>query len=176
MSAMDAASLQFRRIEPGDTDAIHALHSDPATNRYNPYGASGSVEASQALLEEWIAHWQEHGFGYELVEYEGALVGICGVRVDRWRELDVRNLYWRLMPAFQGMGLAATLARRALGQARATESGQPIVARMLPGNAASARVAEGLGMQRAPQLDGALGGADWILYVAPDQAAAADSR
>lgn len=167
---MDAASLRYRRVASGDTDAVHALHGDPATNLHNPYGASPTPEASRERLEDWIAHWDGHGFGYELVESQRELVGICGVRLDHWRGNDVLNLYWRLMPAFQGRGLAAELGAHALNAARAAATGLPIVARMLPANVASARVAERLGMVRAPHLDGAAGGADWILYVdrAPD--------
>lgn len=161
---MDAAALQFRPLAIGDADAVHALHGDPATNLHNPYGAEPDLEASRVRLTGWIDHRLEHGFGYELVESDGALVGICGVRVDRWQGIDVLNLYWRLMPEFQGRGLAIELGRRALAAASAARSDRPIVARMLVDNAASARVAERLGLVRRRDLDGSLDGSDWVVH------------
>ena len=77
---------------------------------------------------------------------------------------DVLNLYWRLLPDFQGRGLAVELGRRALETARSIDSERPVVARMLADNVASSKVAARLGMVRRPDLDATVDGAHWILY------------
>jgi [ribosomal protein S5]-alanine N-acetyltransferase len=156
--------LTFRRLNPDDLGPIHLLHSDPATNAHNPYGASPNEAASAAMLAAWVSHWEEHGFGYELAFVGDELAGIAGAREDEWLGVPVANLYWRLLPAFQGKGLSGALAQRAVQIAKFADTGRVVVARMLPGNHASARVAENLGLMRRRDLDGSKDGAAWIIY------------
>lgn len=59
----------------------------------------------------------------------------------------------------QGIGFGYEIAREA--------GGDEIVARMLPGHAASAHVAERLGLVRAPELDGEQDGVLWIVFTLP---------
>ncbi|MTD13739.1 GNAT family N-acetyltransferase [Nakamurella sp. YIM 132087] len=160
----DPAAPHFRPLTPGDAAVVHELHGDPATNRHNPFGASPDRAASAALLDGWLEHRRAYGFGYDLAVVDGQVAGICGARHDVWRSLPVLNLYWRLLPEFQGRGLAPALGRHALRMAAAAGGGTPVVARMLAGNTGSRRVAEQLGLHRRPDLDGPGHGADWILY------------
>lgn len=145
---------------------VHELHSDPMTNVNNPFGASLDVRASEEMLEGWLQHWKDHAFGYELAFEGDRLAGICGARRDRWRDIPVINLYWRLLPEYWGKGLAGDLGRHALDIARTAPplAEDLIVARMRPENVGSARVAEKLGLTRRSDLDGEMSGAHWILY------------
>lgn len=161
------ARIAFRPLVPGDVDAIHRLHGDPSTNLHNPSGANADLAASQAMLDEWVASAARDGIGYELAFVDGEPIGICGARLDVWRDRAVVNLYWRLLPEQQGRGLAASLATHALEVAR-RRRGEPIVARMLPGNAASRAVAERLGLERRPDLDGEHAGVAWIVLATPE--------
>jgi RimJ/RimL family protein N-acetyltransferase len=156
--------LSFRRLTAGDLEVAHLLHGDPETNQHNPYGADPDLATTQIRLDEWLRHWDEYGFGYELIEEDGAVIGICGVRRDVWQGLHVLNLYWRLLPEAWGRGYATIAGQHALDMAREARHREPVVARMLAGNAASARVAEKLGMTRREDLDASFDGADWILY------------
>lgn len=157
--------LRFRPLDAADGELIHRLHGDPTTNEHNPFGASADRDASEAMLERWLQHWREEGFGYELA-FMDDLVGVGGARRDVWMGHAVVNLYWRLLPEYWGRGLASALAERALVVARtAPRSGdEPIVARMTPENGASARVAERLGLERMPALDGSMAGVEWIVF------------
>jgi [ribosomal protein S5]-alanine N-acetyltransferase len=159
-----SVQLAFRPLTMDDVVTVHQLHGDPATNAYNPYGASPDEAASRRMLQAWVRHWDDHGYGYELVFDGPRLAGIAGAREDEWRGMPVSNLYWRLLPEFQGRGLSGVLARRALQTATSVHDGRLIVARMLPANSASVHVAENLGLHRRPDLDGAMDGTDWILY------------
>ena len=156
--------LSFRRLTASDLQVAHLLHGDPETNQHNPYGPDPDLATTQIRLDEWLRHWDEYGFGYEFIEEDGAVIGICGVRRDVWQGLHVLNLYWRLLPEVWGRGYATIAGQHALEMARAARHREPVVARMLAGNSASARVAEKLGMTRREDLDASFDGADWILY------------
>ena len=158
------APLSFRRITPGDLAILHTLHSDPATNLHNPYGADPDLETTRERLDEYVRHWDEYGFGYELIDDGSGVIGICGVRRDVWQGLHVLNLYWRLLPEVWGRGYATSAGAHALEMAQAARHRERVVARMVAGNAASARIAEKLGMARAPELDATVDGADWVIY------------
>lgn len=165
--------LRFRQLNPGDLLSVHRLHADPATNVHNPYGASKSLEASERLLNEWLDDWYRFGCGYELAFAGAQLAGIGGTRWDEWCGTPVQNLYWRLLPEFQGRGLSAIAAARAREVAE-RQPGRPlIVARMVPENAASARVAQKVGLRRREDLDADFDGFRWVVYADRPVAAAA---
>lgn len=156
--------LRFRALRDSDLTTLHALHSDPATNLYNPGWTPPTVEKSAALLDGYLHHLAEHGFGYHLALDGDIVAGICGARHDLWRGVDVLNLYWRLMPEYQGRALSAQLAGHAFEVARSAPGDALIVARTLPANVASIRVAERLGLTRRPDLDARLGDIDWVVF------------
>lgn len=162
--SQDAQAFTFRPLDGDDLTLIHRLHSDPTTNVHNPYGASRDEAASRAMLREWLDHWRRYGFGYELAFAHHELAGIEGARRDLWRGTPVLNLYWRLLPSSQGRGLSSVLAQRALHVAKQARTGELIIARMLPANTASMHVAERLGLNRRPDLDGVHDDAEWIIY------------
>jgi RimJ/RimL family protein N-acetyltransferase len=156
--------LTFRPLRQDDVDSVHRLHGDPATNTYNPYGASIDLQESAAMTARWVQHWERYGFGYELAFHGEALAGIAGARTDTWKGQAVLNLYWRLLPEFQGLGLSNVLAERALQISAAGGASRLRVARMLPDNVASVRVAASAGLVRRVDLDGELDGSHWILF------------
>ena len=168
MSNVPVESIWFRPLSNEDVDFVHTLHSDPATNVHNPFGASPDRTRSEEMLESWLRHQTQHGFGYELAFEGDRLAGICGARRDLWREKPVINLYWRLLPDYWGRGLAGELGRHALDIARSVIRlpDEPIVARMVPGNVGSVHVAERIGLTRRSDLDGESHGVHWIIYTA----------
>lgn len=158
-------SIWFRTMTRRDVPLVHELHGDPLTNEHTPLGDSPNYPMSSAMLDKWLQHQTDHGFGYELAFQGNRLVGICGARRDLWQGRQVINLYWRLLPEYWGKGLASVLGLHALDIARsATRSAEElIVARMRPDNTSSVRVAENLGLTRRFDLDGELCGVCWIL-------------
>jgi RimJ/RimL family protein N-acetyltransferase len=158
------AGLTFRRVTADDLEIVARLHSDPATNAHNPYGADADLDVTRSRLEEFVRHWDDYGFGYELICDADEVIGICGVRRDVWQSLQVLNLYWRLLPEFWGRGYARAAGQHALDAARAVRHREPVIARIVAGNAASEHLAEKLGMSRRPDLDATMDGADWVIY------------
>lgn len=70
--------LRLRRPTPDDLEVVHAIHSDPRTNIHNPAGRDRDRRASQARLTEWLEHWDEHGFGYQVVELTEQPMSVIG--------------------------------------------------------------------------------------------------
>jgi RimJ/RimL family protein N-acetyltransferase len=114
----------------------------------------------------WVSHWEENGFGYELIDDVSGCVGICGFRRDSWLGHDVLNLYWRLDPSVWGRGYALEAGRHSLEGALAKAGDSLVVARMTDDNAASQHIAEKLGMLPRADLAADVDGAHWTVYAA----------
>lgn len=111
-------------------------------------------EDSEREHKDAVAHWRAHGFGPWLVELDGAPVGVVEVHYAGPGVVGIEphevEIGWVTIEEHRGRGIAAEAARAALGDA--WEHASPnhhgwIVAYIRPENAASIRVAEGLGMR-----------------------------
>jgi [ribosomal protein S5]-alanine N-acetyltransferase len=145
--------LRLRRITAGDLPTLIAIHTDPATNFYRP-GGPPTPEWSRQMVEALIAAWDDQGIGYWSIEFEGQLIGVAGIEPLEFEGRSCWNLYYRLTPTAWGKGLASEAAREAVEVAAAVHADWPVVARTRPENLPSARVAEGAGLERRPDLDG----------------------
>lgn len=145
---LETERLRLRRPTEEDLDDVHEVHSDPRTNEYNPAGPVLDVERSRRMLNDWIEHWERHGFGYWTVvrAADDHLVGFSGLMR---REVDgqpVLNLYYRFRPEAWGTGYATEVARAAQCLARARFPAERVVAFVRETNTPSARVAERIGL------------------------------
>ena len=147
--------LILRRLRIEDGPAMFIVHGDPATNRYNPSGPDPDVATSEKVLQEWLQGWEREGYGYWAITLSQSedVVGFGGVRRVIWRDRDVLNLYYRLIPAIWGRGYASEMAQMAVVLARKHMPLLPVVARTREKNIASMRVAERAGLRRSPDLD-----------------------
>lgn len=147
-------SLHFRPPTSEDLSQVLRVHGDPRTNAYNPAGPDDE-EASRARLAGWIDHWQRYGFGYEVIEEgsSGAVLGMAGVRHERWFDVPVLNLYYRLAPEAWGKGIATAAGQRALETAAHVAPNLPVLARTRPANLPSQRTAAKIGLERRTELE-----------------------
>jgi RimJ/RimL family protein N-acetyltransferase len=144
--------LRLRRITLDDLPALIEISTDPRTNAHRPGGAPTPAQ-SQELLREFVADWERHGIGYWVVEHQGEVIGIAGVKAVSVNGAACWNLYYRFAPESWGQGLAAEAAATAVTVARQREPQRPVVARTRPENDAAIRLAERIGMTRRPDLD-----------------------
>jgi [ribosomal protein S5]-alanine N-acetyltransferase len=159
--------LSLRRPETGDAAAVLAVHADPLACAHNPADALATMAEAEELLGRWQDHWQRFGFGYWVVRRRGTdpVLGFCGLKVMRLRDEPVLNLFYRLDPACWGGGVATEAATEVVRWAALL--GQPVVARVRPGNFASQRVAARAGLTRAEHLDeDGQDGPDWLYVLA----------
>ena len=160
--------LSLRRPTRADIDAIHRIHSDPRAYAHNPSDALANRVEAEDLYRRWDQHWQQHGFGYWTIHSRtelpaGQPLGFCGVKLLQLHGRTVVNLFYRLDPAAWGNGIATEAATAVADWATTGLPGQPLVARVRPGNIASLKVAAHAGLRRAPQLDtDGDDGLDWI--------------
>jgi ribosomal-protein-alanine N-acetyltransferase len=148
--------LLLRRVVLRDADAVWRLHSDPATNAYNPAGPMTDPDQARRRAEEWVLDWTRDGFGYWAVEERSApghVVGFGGVRRTLWRGRDVVNLYYRLAPSAWGKGYASEIVAAAVAQWRELATGLPLIAYTTADNVPSQRTAAKGGLVRRPELD-----------------------
>jgi [ribosomal protein S5]-alanine N-acetyltransferase len=160
---------RVRRPGPDDLDDVFRIHGDPRTNRHNPAGPDADVAASRARLDGWLAHWDEHGFGYWTVESaDGAVIGFAGVRRETWRGEPVLNLYYRFAPEVWGRGIASAVAAHAVRGAREHQPERPVLAYTTEDNEASQRTALAAGLVRRPDLEFELDGLWAVVLSEPE--------
>ncbi|GAA2632596.1 GNAT family N-acetyltransferase [Paractinoplanes durhamensis] len=160
---MLTARLWLRRPVPSDADAILRIHRDPLACEHNPGDMIGGRAEAVARCNAWIGHWERHGFGYHVLRRRESehVIGFCGVKLVRLHDTTMLNLFYRLEPAAWGAGLAGEAVAAVVGAARGLP--YPLIARVRPGNVASARVAARAGLLRAVDLDVAgEDGPDWV--------------
>lgn len=66
MPEIETARLLLRPYTPQDLDELAPISSNPAVMRYSPRGAIPKdwvKEVTQEILQFFITHWQQHGFG-----------------------------------------------------------------------------------------------------------------
>jgi RimJ/RimL family protein N-acetyltransferase len=155
---IETARLVLRRPTPADVAELHRIHADSATYEHSPEGRHTDLRQTKAMLNDWLAHWAGHGYGYWIVECDGEVVGVGGLVLMRtWQGVgDVLNVYYRFDPSAWGRGYASEMVAAAVELAPQL----PLVARLRPANEPSARVAIRAGFERKPELDEA----DLVVY------------
>lgn len=146
--------LLLRKPLEADAPFVLALHADPQAIVHNPADALGDLTDARSRLTLWSTHWQ-NGLGYWIVEEcaVGRAIGVCGVKAVDLQGQPSWNLLYRFLPEAWGRGYAREAARASLKVAAVVDASRPVVARIRPDNAASARVAEAIGLVRRPDLD-----------------------
>ena len=157
MTELETERLRLRRWRDGDLTGLAALNADPRVMEHFP--KVFSFADSEAMLGRARAHWAANGFGWWVVERrtDGAFVGIAGLLRPSFEAhfTPCVEVGWRLSADAWGHGYATEAARAALrhGFERLTPRLEEIVAFTVPGNLASRRVMEKLGMTRDPAED-----------------------
>ncbi|WP_043640583.1 GNAT family N-acetyltransferase [Nonomuraea candida] len=164
MEVVQTARMVLSRVTADDLDAVHEIHSDPRTSEYHPSGPVTDLEASRAMLDLWLADWDERGIGYWAARLPGKtrVLGFGGLRRAVVDGDEVLNLYYRFRPSAWGHGYAVELAQAALRIGK--DLGGTVVAVIRDVNAPSRRVAERAGMHKDRTIP--YGGLPSDVYVA----------
>lgn len=148
MLILETPRLVLRHLEPADLDALFALYRDPEIRRYFPDGTRTLAETKDEL--NWFRNghpeFPELGLWATIERGSGAFLGRCGLlpwEIDGKHEVELAFLIdkarWR-------EGFATEAARAIVEHARTALRIKRLICLMLPGNAASAGVAEKVGM------------------------------
>ncbi|RIW28919.1 N-acetyltransferase [Bacillus salacetis] len=147
--------LLLLRPKMDDAEEVFRIESDPKTNLFRPAGPMKDIKEAQENLRTWQLDWDTHGFGYWLVSLPETkkIIGIGGLRPNRWDEKEVLNLYYRFSPKAWGKGYASELARYAVEMGRTHLPDIPVAAQIREANIPSIQVAEKCGLERQPEWD-----------------------
>jgi RimJ/RimL family protein N-acetyltransferase len=161
----ETVHLRLRPPVSSDQPAYEELFRRPEVGawlRPPPLDPFTAVEAREMLHAD-IGHWHQLEYGPWAVIEKGAerFVGRAGLHRTTVEGTPETELAWTTDPSCQGRGFATEAGLAALDLARAV--GLPeVVAMALPGNAASRRVAEKIGMGEAGEISHA--GLPHVLY------------
>lgn len=89
--------LTLRPVISADAQALFAIYGDPATNLFNPAGPFSSQQVADEVLDKWLAHWQQFGFGNWALTLTGSdeVIGFGGLTVRQVNQQDFINLGYR---------------------------------------------------------------------------------
>jgi ribosomal-protein-alanine N-acetyltransferase len=143
---LETPRLLLRPFTEADIEALHVILSDREVIRYLPSTAPPSRERVSDFVDQQIAHWHDHGFGWWGVEYRGRprLLGWAGLTyLPETGEVEVAYL---LTMSAWGQGLATEAARACVAYGFERIGLRQIIALVHPENVASRRVIQKLGM------------------------------
>jgi RimJ/RimL family protein N-acetyltransferase len=157
--------LTLRPPGPGDAPGYRALLMHPTIVEWLRPAPLQPFEAADGdiWLDADTRHWERFGFGpWAVIEREsGDYLGRVGLR---WTDIGDRagiEVLWAIDPGRHGEGFAGEAGAAALDFGAELELDE-VFAMILPGNAASRRVAEKIGMAPAGNVEHA--GLDHLLF------------
>ncbi len=150
--------LALRPPTAADAEDLLVYRSIPEVCRYVPFEPMDAAEVRRRIDEVWTRHQltdegQHVTLAMELTdgEHAGRVVGDV-VLMWHSREHGAGEVGWMLSPDFGGRGLASEAVRALLDVAFGVVGLHRVVARIDARNAASARLAERVGMRREAHL------------------------
>ena len=145
---LETERLILRRLEPGDLDSLYALYRDPDIRRYFPEGTLTYAETKEEL--EWFLNGHpnhpELGLWATIHKPTGEFIGRCGLlpwTIEQRPEVEVAYM---IAKAYQGQGLGTEAARAIADYAFERLGQRRLICMVDPGNEASQKVAQNIGM------------------------------
>lgn len=135
-------------VAEADLEDIYALYSDERVWRHLPSGRFTHVSRAREWMDAKLAGWERNGLGSWTARdpLDGVLLGSGGCDL-RGAGAPFWNLGYRFAPEAQGRGLATEISRVAVTEAARVRPEIPVVAYLLEHNAASAAVAQKVGLE-----------------------------
>jgi ribosomal-protein-alanine N-acetyltransferase len=140
--------IELRRLREEDLEPLAALYADADVRRYFPEGTLGRADTAEEIAWFRDGHPDDARLGLwaAIAREDGAFLGRCGLlpwRIDGRDEVELAYLIDRRR---WGEGLATEAAHGIVQHAAECLRLPRLIALILPGNRASIRVAEKVGM------------------------------
>lgn len=147
--------LLLRAFEPGDLDALAAIHGDPGLVRWIPWGPRTREQAAEVLERKMKrVVWEQEGDGpgiAPVVKETGEMIGDFTLQYASV-EHSTAEFGYMLARSFQGRGYATEAATAILDLAFGELGMHRVMARIEARNAPSIALAERLGMRREAEF------------------------
>ena len=141
--------LVMRRWRDADRAPFHALNSDDRVMA--TIGPPMSRAESDAFMNRFEHHFDEHGYGLWCVELDGESIGFTGLHHPWFR--DGVEIGWRLRSTVWGRGYATEAARAALEFGFRDAGLDEIISFTAVTNDRSRRVMAKIGLRHDPDGD-----------------------
>lgn len=152
---LETSRLLLRRWRPEDFAPFAHMNADPDVMRYFPHQLAHAE--TEALIDRFETHFRLHGFGFFAAELKAtrAFIGVIGISRSTYEDGDNPSIEigWRVDSPYWNQGFATEGARASMNLAFHTLQIPALIAITTPGNLASRRVMEKLGMTRDPSDD-----------------------
>jgi RimJ/RimL family protein N-acetyltransferase len=158
---IETERLTIRPFVAADLDALHEVYGDAEVMRWA--GGASDRDGTERALRTHIERHAEDGFAFWAVveRATGALIGDAGLG----RLGDEVEIGWTLRRDRWGLGYATEAARPILTAALGPIALDHVIATIHPENAASARVADKIGLRPDGRME--RDGVEQLRYVAP---------
>ena len=145
---IETEHLVLRHLTLDDAQALHPVFTDPEGTRFTLRIHTTITETKQ-WIEAVRAGYEKKGFGPLAVvqKSNGQVIGYCGCGLARLDGREEHEIGYRITRACWGAGFATEAAKATIADAFRRWSLTRLVALIQPGNVASIRVAEKVGMQ-----------------------------
>ena len=148
MLILTTERLTFRHLEPRDLDPLFELYRDPETRKYFPEGTRTLAETREEL--EWFVHGHprrpELGLWATIERSTGQFLGRCGLLPWSIGGVPEVELAFLIDKSRWGQGFATEAALGIVRYAQDTLHLDRLICLVMPGNDASVRVAQKVGM------------------------------
>lgn len=144
--------LEHRAFTVDDAEVFFALNSNEEVMRFTGEPMLESLSAAKQAIEIY-PDFDEVGYGRWacVLKESQAVIGFCGLKY--LPDLDVTDIGYRFFPQYWGRGLATEACRASLDFGFHTLGLDQIIGLVIPGNIASIRVLEKVGMQSEGEFD-----------------------
>ncbi|MDR1430817.1 MAG: GNAT family N-acetyltransferase [Propionibacteriaceae bacterium] len=136
--------LTLREMTADDLGALQAIMGDAETMA--AYAGPFPDTEVAAWLNRQLANYQRYGYGLWAVEWEGRVIGQCGLTRQLIAGADVLEVGYLFNRAYWHCGYATEAARACIAYAFEHGLADEVWAQVRDSNTASGRVAERLGM------------------------------
>jgi len=146
---VETERLLLRRWQRSDRDALARIFAKPEVWWW-PFERGWTTDETDAFLERKLHEWDERGWSQwaAIEKHGGALIGFVGLCPPRFlpEVMPTVEVGWRLDPDHWGHGYATEGGRAALAAGFNVLGLPEIVSIYQPGNVASGKVMQRLGM------------------------------
>lgn len=114
---VETKRLCLRPVMASDADDLFKIYGDPATNLFNPAGPYPDIHHAKTVLNRWLTHWENNGFGNWAISLRTNpenIIGFGGLSILSYADMSINNLGYRFAEEVWGKGLATEFSECAV--------------------------------------------------------------